>query len=168
MINRFRILGMALLLTGCDQPVTKSKDIPAKGKEEAEIQDSLPDLKSRSEELMKQGYQTFIYDEGDTTYLMQQYYMVFLKAGKIRSQDSAEAAQLQKKHLEHLGRMAREGYASLIGPFGDDGEIRGIVVYNTPTQKEADSLAKLDPMVKSGRLEVEVHPWWAAKGGKLN
>jgi len=64
--------------------------------------------------------------------------------------------------------MVREGYASLIGPFGDDGEIRGIVVYNTPTQKEADSLANLDPMVKAGRLKVEVHPWWTEKGGKLN
>jgi len=56
----------------------------------------------------------------------------------------------------------------LIGPFGDDGEIRGIVVCNTPTQKEADSLANLDPMVKAGRLKVEVHPWRSEKGGKLN
>ena len=50
---------------------------------------------------------------------------------------------------------------------GDNGDIRGIVVYNTATQKEADSLANMDPMVKAGRLIVEVHPWWAAKGGKL-
>jgi len=117
--------------------------------------------------LKEKGHQIFIYEEGDSTYLMQQYFMVFLKSGGNRSQDSTEAAELQKQHLAHLSRMAREGYASLIGPFGDDGEIRGIVVYNTPTQKEADSLANLDPMVKAGRLKVEVHPWWTAKGGKL-
>ena len=31
----------------------------------------------------------------------------------------------------------------------------------------ADSLAKSDPMVKAGRLEIEIHPWWAAKGFQL-
>ncbi|HSM62814.1 MAG TPA: YciI family protein, partial [Gillisia sp.] len=110
---------------------------------------------------------TFIYKEGDSTYLMQQYYMVFLKSGEKRSQDSTEAAQLQAKHLSHLERMEVEGYASLIGPFEDDSDVRGIVVYNTKTLKEADSLANMDPMVKAGRLKVEVHPWWTQKGGKL-
>ncbi len=53
---------------------------------------------------------------------------------------------------------------------GDDGDLRGIVVFNTPTptMKEADSLARLDPMVQAGRRDVEVRPWWVAKGGKLN
>lgn len=130
--------------------------------------DSLvPDVRAREEALKKEGYQTFTYKEGDTTYLMQQYYMVFLKTGEKREQDSSKVAELQKQHLAHLSRMAKEGYASLIGPFGDDGEIRGIVVFNTRTQREADSLANLDPMVKAGRLKVETHPWWTAKGGKL-
>lgn len=108
-----------------------------------------------------------MYEEGDSTYLMQEYYVVFLKSGDNRSQDFTEAAELQKQHLAYISRMAQEGYFSLIGPFGYDGEIRGIVIYNTPTQKEADSLANLDPMVKAGRLKVEIHPWWTAKGGKL-
>ena len=125
------------------------------------------DMASIEAQLKKDGYQTFSYKEGDTTYLMQQYYMVFLKSGPTRSQDSTEAAELQKRHLAHLERMAKEGYTSLTGPMGDNGDIRGIVVFNTATQKEADSLANLDPMVKAGRLVVEVHPWWAAKGGKL-
>ena len=117
--------------------------------------------------MQEQGYETFHYQEGDTTYLMQKYFMVFLKSGKNRSQDSTEAANLQRKHLAHLERMVQEGYTSLTGPFGDDGEIRGVVVYNTPTLKMADSLANLDPMVKAERLTVEVHPWWTSKGGKL-
>ena len=50
---------------------------------------------------------------------------------------------------------------------GDDGEVRGIVVFNTPTLEMADSLARLDPMVETGRLEVEVRPWWVSKGAKL-
>ncbi|MUP45027.1 hypothetical protein E0K83_04625 [Gramella sp. BOM4] len=128
------------------------------------VKDDIAEVEAR---LKKDGYQTFSYKEGDTTYLMQQYYMVFLKSGPTRSQDSTEAAELQKQHMAHLSRMYEEGYTSLTGPMGDDGELRGIVVYNTPTMEEADSLAKLDPMVKAGRLVVEVHPWWVAKGGKL-
>ncbi|MGB7842589.1 MAG: YciI family protein [Salinimicrobium sp.] len=124
-------------------------------------------IEEQAEQLQQQGFHTFSYEEADTTYLMQQYYIVFLKSGTTRSQDSTEAAQLQEQHLAHLSRMAAEGYLSLVGPFGDDGDIRGIAVYNTPTQQMADSLARIDPMVKAGRLEIEVHPWWAAKGGKL-
>lgn len=124
-------------------------------------------VEAQAEALKEQGYQTFLIKEGDTTYLMQQYFLVFLMAGENRGQDSLETARLQEQHLAHLNRMATEGYSSLTGPFGDDGEIRGAVIYNTPTLEMADSLANLDPMVQSGRLKVEVHPWWIAKGGKL-
>ncbi|GGG29568.1 hypothetical protein GCM10011532_11300 [Christiangramia forsetii] len=126
-----------------------------------------PDIASIEKQLKKDGYQTFSYKAGDTTYLMQQYYMVFLKSGPKRNQDSTKAAELQKQHLAHLARLDEEGYTSLTGPMGDDGDLRGIVVFNTATQKEADSLANLDPMVEAGRLVVEVRPWWVAKGGKL-
>ncbi|WP_233494441.1 YciI family protein [Mesonia sp. K7] len=124
-------------------------------------------LEERTKALEEKGYQVFHYKAEDSTYLMQQYFMVFLKKGENRNQDSTETAELQKQHLAHLTRMANEGYTSLTGPFGDDGDIRGIVVYNTPNIEMADSLAKLDPIVKAGRLEVEVHPWWVGKGGKL-
>lgn len=125
--------------------------------------------KELKEELTAKGYKTFDYVDEKTkdTILMQQYFMAFLKSGPIRSQNEEEAALLQEAHLSHLGRMYDEGFADLIGPFGDDGKIRGITVYNVPTLKMADSLAKLDPMVKAGRLEIEIHPWWVAKGYSL-
>ena len=50
-----------------------------------------------------------------------------------------------------------------VWPFGDNVDIRGMTIYNVPTQKMADSLANTDPMVKAGRLVIELHPWWAAK-----
>lgn len=164
MKNLYTLILMAIFLVACEQPVEKVRGIPSESRVEAEA----PDRSQQAEDLKSRGYQTFTYEQGDSTYLMQQYYVVFLKKGKNRSQDSTEAAELQKQHLAHLSRMYEEGYTSLTGPMGDDGEIRGIVVYNTPTQREADSLANLDPMVKAGRLEVEVRPWWTAKGGKLN
>lgn len=120
-------------------------------------------------ELEKQGFKTFDYVDEKTkdTILMQQYFIAFLKKGPNRSQTKEEADSLQKLHLAHLGRMYAEGYADISGPFGDDGEIRGITIYNVPTLEMADSLANMDPMVKAGRLIIEIHPWWAAKGFPL-
>jgi uncharacterized protein YciI len=121
------------------------------------------------QELVEKGYEVFDYVDVETadTVLMQQYFIAFLKRGPNRSQNKAEADSLQALHLKHLGRMYELGYADISGPFGDDGEIRGITIYNTPTLEMADSLAHLDPMVRAGRLLIEIHPWWAAKGFPL-
>lgn len=157
----------ALLLfcaNACLPDKTPAKEaIHARHGEEAP---SAGDLRKR---LLDQGYEVFDYvdERSADTILMQQYFIAFLKSGPNRSQSKAEADSLQRLHLAHLGRMYEEGYADISGPFGDDGEIRGITIYNTPTLRMADSLANLDPMVKAGRLVIEVHPWWAAKGFPL-
>jgi len=131
-----------------------------------EVKQSVADLKA---ELTSKGFQIFDYVDTETndTILMQQYFIAFLKRGPIRNQNEEEAKILQEEHLNHLGKMYALGYADISGPFGDDGDIRGITIYNVPTQKMADSLANSDPMVKAGRLEIEIHPWWAAKGFSL-
>jgi uncharacterized protein YciI len=119
--------------------------------------------------LKEAGYQIFDYvdkESGDTI-IMQEYYMAFLKRGPNRNQSKTKADSLQILHRAHLGRMYKEGFADISGPFGDDQDIRGITIYNVPTLKIADSLANLDPMVKSGRLEIEIRPWWAGKGFPL-
>src|SRR5690606_22931274 len=163
-MNKFfyGILAIAILAS-CEQPVEKVRGIPSDSRVETER----PDNNSLEKELKEKGYHTFLYKEGDSTYLMQQYYIVFLKSGLNRNQDSLTAAKLQEQHMAHMTRMYEEGYTSLTGPMGDDGDLRGIVIYNTATQQEADSLARLDPMVQAGRLDIEVRPWWVAKGGKL-
>ncbi|GGD15698.1 YciI family protein [Hyunsoonleella pacifica] len=122
--------------------------------------------KQIKEELTAKGYKIF-YDIDPVkkdTFLMQQYYLAFLKKGPIRGQNEEESAALQKEHLAHLTKMYELGYADVSGPLGDNGDIRGVTIYNVPTLKMADSLANSDPMVKAGRLEIELHPWWAAKG----
>jgi uncharacterized protein YciI len=124
---------------------------------------------SQIAELKKAGYQIFDYvdvESGDTI-IMQEYYMAFLNRGPNRDQSKEEADSLQILHRAHLGRMYKEGFADISGPFGDDQDTRGITIYNVPTLKMADSLANLDPMVTSGRLEIEIRPWWAGKGFPL-
>ena len=131
-----------------------------------------PKKKSRAEikaELKSQGFKTydFVDEKTQDTILMQQYFMVFLKKSEIHMQNEEESERLQKLHLEHLSKMYDLGYADISGPFGDDSKISGITIYNVPTLKMADSLAKSDPMVQAERLEIEIHPWWAAKGFRL-
>jgi len=157
---------MALILVNSCKEQSKTEHI---GSKELEHVEDKPTAKALKEQLTQKGFQIFDYvdDKTKDTVLMQQYFMAFLKQGKNRSQTKAEADRLQVLHRAHLGRMYEEGYADISGPFGDDGELRGITIYNVPTQKMADSLANLDPMVKSGRLEIEIHPWWAAKGLQL-
>ena len=114
-----------------------------------------------------QAQETWEVKDGDTTYVMQKYFMCFLMAGTERGQDSTETAKIQEAHMAHLAKVYEDGKSCIAGPFGDDGDIRGIVIYNTATLEEADSLANADPAVKAGRLTAEVHPWWAAKGSVL-
>jgi uncharacterized protein YciI len=130
------------------------------------IEKSTKELK---EELTAKGFELFDYVDEKTqdTVIMQKYFIAFLKKGPNRSQPEEEANKLQAAHMAHLGKMYELGYADISGPFEDDSDISGITIYNVPTLQMADSLANADPMVKAGRLVIEMHPWWAAKGFSL-
>jgi len=113
------------------------------------------------------GFQTFSYQDGDQTYLMKQYFVCFLKSGPMRSQNQEEAMAIQEKHLAYISSLAADRKICASGPFGDDGEIRGILIFSTKTLEEAQALAAADPAVQAGRLVVEIHPWWGAVGTRL-
>jgi len=154
-------LAILFLIIACK---TEKKDIVEVTEQPLETVEK--STKALKEELIAKGFEVFDYVDEKTkdTTLMQQYFIAFLKSGPNRSQSEEEASKLQAAHLAHLGKMYELGYADISGPFGDDGEIRGITIYNVPTLEMADSLANADPMVKAGRLVIEIHPWWAGKG----
>lgn len=103
----------------------------------------------------------------DKKYEMKTYYLVFLKKGENRTQDSTTVSKLQEQHMAHLTKMADSGKMDICGPLLDDDDLRGICIYNVATKEEAEKLANEDPMVKAGRLKVEVHPFYSAKGVSL-
>lgn len=108
--------------------------------------------------------ETFDYEWAGEMYTMQKYFIVFLKSGPERSQTEEEAARLQNEHLAYLGGLYEQGIINLNGPTGGEGDIRGFSVYNVATIEEAIEYANADPMVQAGRLIIEAHPWWLAKG----
>ena len=93
---------------------------------------------------------------------MRRYVMAFLKAGPNRDQDAAEAERLQRAHLDNIRRLADAGKLALAGPFLDDGELRGIYVFNVSTIEEALKLTASDPAIQAGRLVMELHPWYGS------
>src|SRR5690606_37480211 len=145
MKTKLFLIVAGIALAACESKVEKTQPEPCP----EEIKIPMAQLKM---DLAQKGFQTFDYVDEKTgdTILMQQYFIAFLKTGPNRSQSKAETDSLQKLHLAHLNCMYEKGFADISGPFGDDGDIRGITIYNVPNQKIADSLATMDPMVKSG------------------
>ncbi len=99
---------------------------------------------------------------GADDYGMKKYVMAYLKRGPNRSQDSATRVQLQRAHLDNIIKMAEEGKLVLAGPFLDDGDVRGIYIFNVETVEEAEALTNTDPAIKAGSLVMELHPWYGS------
>jgi uncharacterized protein YciI len=95
-------------------------------------------------------------------YGMKPYVMAFLRRGPNRTQDSVTTAAIQKAHLENITRLSEEGKLVLAGPFTDDGDIRGIFIFNVATVEEARELTASDPAIQAGRLVMELHPWYGS------
>lgn len=92
------------------------------------------------------------------------YYLVLLKKGPNRNQDSLTAARIQKEHLDNINRLAAIGKLNVAGPFLDDGDYRGVFIFDSGNEQEVRSLVESDPAVKAGRLTYELHPWMTQKG----
>ncbi|MDF1673172.1 MAG: YciI family protein, partial [Vicingaceae bacterium] len=69
---------------------------------------------------------------------------------------------LQKAHMDNIGRLADEGKLVLAGPFGGDGDLRGIYIFNVETVEEAEALTNTDPAILAGSLEMELIPWYGS------
>lgn len=99
---------------------------------------------------------------GADQYGMRTYYFAYLKVGPNRSQDSLQAAKLQRAHMDNIGRLANEGKLIVAGPFLDKGEVRGIYIFCVNSLEEAKALTETDPAVQAGRLVMDIHPWYGS------
>ncbi|MEZ4518036.1 MAG: YciI family protein [Chloroflexota bacterium] len=69
-----------------------------------------------------------------------------------------ELAKLQEAHLASNSRLVESGKLILLGPFTDDGYLRGVFVFKTDSLEEAEALAATDPSVQAGRLALSFIP----------
>jgi uncharacterized protein len=103
---------------------------------------------------------------GADEYGMRTYVVAFLRAGPNRDQDDDTVAKLQRTHLDNIRRLANDGKLVLAGPFMDDGDLRGIYVFDVETIEEAQALTETDPAIQAGRLVMELHPWYGSAAVK--
>lgn len=103
-----------------------------------------------------------IFRKPNTPLKLNTLYFGFLKKGPNRKDGddkNPEIQDLQKAHIANIVRLADMKKLVIAGPFGDDGELRGIFVFRVSSLKEAQDLAATDPMIKIDRLRIELHPW---------
>lgn len=111
---------------------------------------------------------TFDVTIADSTYHMKQYWFVLYTSGTDTTRlDSATSATVQQAHLDHQAMQAERGLIVMAGPFGDNGNWRGLLLYDCDTRDEVVGYLESDPWVKRGKLGYEIHPWWGAVGTRL-
>jgi uncharacterized protein len=99
---------------------------------------------------------------GADEYGMHGYIFAVLREGKAKRPEAKELEKLQAGHLKNIMRLGDEGKLVLAGPFMDDGDMRGIFIFNVKTVEEAKKLVEADPLVAGGFLELEFHPWYGS------
>ena len=98
---------------------------------------------------------------------IKQYWFVLLIKGNNRTQDSVTSAKIQEGHMANINRLYNEGKLKVAGPFGDEGDWRGIFIFDCETKDEVEKLLKTDPAIAAGRLNFEIHSWWTAATGSF-
>lgn len=98
---------------------------------------------------------------------IRKYWFVMLTRGPNRGQDSVTAAKLQDGHMANMQKMYYDGKLKVAGPFGDDGNWRGIFIFDCATKEEVEVLLKGDPAISAGRLAYEIHPWYTEPSGNF-
>ena len=99
---------------------------------------------------------------GADDYGMKKYVIAFLKSGPNRTDDKEKAAELQRAHMANIKRLAKEKKLVLAGPFLDNGDLRGIYIFDVASLDEARALTSSDPAIKAGSLVMELKEWYGS------
>jgi len=92
-------------------------------------------------------------------------YLAFLTRGDKWTPEKTPATEaIQKGHMDNINRLAQMKKLVAAGPFGDDGQLRGIFVFRVASLEEAKTLTATDPAVQAGRLAVDIHQWMVPDG----
>ena len=105
--------------------------------------------------------------EKDTSFFageMKRYWLMLLKKGPNRTQDSISAEKIQAAHMANINRLAKEGKLLMAGPIGIEDDLRGIFIMNCADSAEVENFVRTDSAVITGRLIMKYYPWWAGKG----
>jgi uncharacterized protein YciI len=92
------------------------------------------------------------------------YLALLTRGAKWTPEKTPATEELQKAHMANIIRLAEMKKLVVAGPFGDNGQLRGIFVFKVASIDEARALTETDPAVQAGRLAIEIHPWLVPEG----
>ena len=105
---------------------------------------------------------------GADDYGMRSYVLVILRTGPTPMPKGPERDAMFKGHFANMERLAAEGRLVIAGPFGQPaGDWRGLFIFDVKTIDEAKALTETDPVIKSGEMLAEYHPWYGSAALKL-
>jgi len=99
---------------------------------------------------------------GADQYGMKKYIMVLLKKGPNRNLSKQETLNVQTMHMANIRKLAEQDIMVLAGPFGGDGDLRGIFILDMDSIEEAEHLISFDPAIKEGTLVMELYEWYGS------
>jgi uncharacterized protein YciI len=91
---------------------------------------------------------------------MDTYLFGILRRGSVTPATDAEAQARQRAHRQNMERMADAGLLVGAGPIGDEGDYRGVFIFRNGVREKVDAMLKDDPLIQSGRLVLDLLPWW--------
>jgi len=105
-------------------------------------------------------------DEGQPPpeWAMRTYVLVLIHRGSYKPATDEERDRLFHQHLASNARLHKEGKLLLAGPMRDDGDLRGIFVFDSDSVEEVARWCEGDPAIEAGVFRLDIHPWYSAKG----
>lgn len=105
---------------------------------------------------------------GADDYGMRGYVLVILKSGPTPVPEGPARQEMFAGHFANMERLAGEGVLVLAGPFSDDpAGWRGLFVLAVDGVEAARGLVATDPVVASGEMVAEYHPWYGSAATML-
>jgi uncharacterized protein YciI len=99
-------------------------------------------------------------DKKEPEYKMVEFHMALLKRGPNYNA-AGMPKEMQSAHIANVMSLLESGKAVIAGPFADDSDTAGVLVFRAKSAEEAKAWAEADPAVKAGFFKAELHPWWA-------
>lgn len=99
-------------------------------------------------------------DKQEPEHKLIEFHMAVLKHGPNYSADGM-TKELRSAHIANVLSLLESGQVVIAGPFADNSDIAGIIVFRAKSADEARAWAEADPAVKAGFFAAEMHPWWS-------
>jgi uncharacterized protein YciI len=100
---------------------------------------------------------------GADDYGMKHYVLVVLKTGPTRVPGGPDRDAVFAGHFANIKRLSAEGKLAVAGPFeGKGSDWRGLFVFATASLDEAKSWVATDPVISSGEMVAEFHPFYCS------